>query len=202
MPRLILVRHGQTDWNTTHRYQGQTDTPLNAMGREQARATAERLANEPIALAISSDLQRARETAVIIAAPHEIEVQADARLRELGLGQWEGLTSAEIKSRFPQAWSVMSTDRTDSAPTGGEPLESMVTRIEATLTDLYNHPDNQTILLVAHGGSLRWFLCLALEVSPYKHWQFRFASCTVTELILEDGRAVLTLFNDGHHLPT
>jgi len=202
MPRLILVRHGLTDWNKTHRYQGQTDTDLNATGREQARATADRLVNEPISVAISSDLQRASETAAIIAAPHGISVQPDPRLRELNLGQWEGLTFEEVKSRFPEEWLSVSTGRAYLSPAGGEPLESVVTRIESALADLYAYPDGQTVLLVAHGGSLRCLLCQALGVNPHKLWQFRFGSCTVTELILEKGRAMLTLFNDGHHLPS
>ena len=92
MIRVLLVRHGETDWNAQRRYQGQTDVPLNEAGRRQADALAERLAGEEISAVLSSDRQRARQTALAIAAPHGLPVQEEPRMCEIALGDWEGLT--------------------------------------------------------------------------------------------------------------
>ena len=104
MTKLLLVRHGETDWNRHGRWQGGSDTQLNDLGREQARALAEELDGE-IDVLYSSDLARARETAEIVAAKLGLEVRLDPRLRERGFGSWEGLTTIEIEERFADAGS-------------------------------------------------------------------------------------------------
>ena len=96
MTTLLLVRHGETDWNRDGRWQGQSDTPLNELGRRQARELAEQL--DGVDVVYSSDLARARETAEILAERAGVEVRLDPRLRERGFGAWEGLTLAEIES--------------------------------------------------------------------------------------------------------
>jgi broad specificity phosphatase PhoE len=100
--KLLLVRHGETDWNRDGRWQGGSDTRLNDLGREQARALAEQLDGD-IDVLYSSDLARARETAEIVAAKLGLEVRLDPRLRERGFGSWEGLTMPEIEERFAES---------------------------------------------------------------------------------------------------
>src|SRR5437762_5332003 len=102
MTTLLLVRHGETDWNRDGRWQGGSDTSLNDVGREQARALADQLDGD-IAAVYSSDLARARETAEIVAAKLDLAVQIDPRLRERGFGSWEGLTMTEIEERLADA---------------------------------------------------------------------------------------------------
>src|SRR5205807_6477394 len=97
MTTLLLVRHGETDWNRDGRWQGHSDTRLNERGREQARELAGQI--DGVDVIYSSDLARARETAEILAAELGIEVHVDQRLRERGFGAWEGLTSTEIEDR-------------------------------------------------------------------------------------------------------
>src|SRR6266516_6109962 len=102
MTTLLLVRHGETDWNRDSRWQGGSDTRLNDLGREQGRTLAEQLDGD-IDVVYSSDLARARETAEIVAAKLGLEVRLDPRLRERGFGSWEGLTTTEIEERDADA---------------------------------------------------------------------------------------------------
>ena len=200
MRRLLLVRHGETTWNTTGRYQGQTDVPLNDVGRQQAAAIAERLAAETIDAIYASDLIRAYETAQAIAKPHKLNVQADPRLREFSFGEWHGLTYAQMTARFPEQVAWWNADRLHRAPPGGETLAQVAVRLQAALDDIpHNHPD-QTVLLVAHGGPIRVLLCLLLNKSPREFWQFDVGNTALTEFVFHDIGPRLTRFNDTHHL--
>ena len=106
--RLILVRHGETDWNVEHRFQGQSDQPLNAKGHEQAKAVATRLQDSVIDLVISSPLQRALETANAIAAHLNLTVQCDDRLKERHFGVLEGEHYANWTANHPEVWKSVS----------------------------------------------------------------------------------------------
>ena len=118
--RILLVRHGETDWNASGRIQGHSDTPLNAAGRQQAQRAAQRLAPEPVRALYSSDLARAFETATIIGEPLGLTVVTSPRLRERQYGAWEGLTSAEIQARYPEQFAMWRARSTDFAPPQGE----------------------------------------------------------------------------------
>src|SRR5881275_129291 len=101
MTTLLLARHGETDWNREGRWQGWADPPLNETGRDQARQLAELLRSTPFDAVYSSDLQRAHETALIVAEPHTVPVLVDRGLREIDIGSWSGLTRSQIDERFP-----------------------------------------------------------------------------------------------------
>lgn len=140
MTRLLLVRHGETDWNADGRLQGQTDRPLSDFGRKQARRLADELAAEGFEAIYSSDLARARETAEIIGARLGLPVALDSDLREKDWGTWEGLTAVE-------------RDRVEFA---GESTEAHQERILRALRRISeSHPDGTSILVVTHGGSMR-----------------------------------------------
>jgi broad specificity phosphatase PhoE len=155
---LLLVRHGETDWNRDGRWQGHSETHLNDVGREQARTVAAELDN--VDVVYSSDLTRARETAEIIAESLGLEVRVDPRLRERSFGAWEGLTAAEIESDFRDAhtrWLAGNGPGADDA----EPFDTFGARVGAFLAEvLERHPDD-TVLVVAHGGSIRVIHALA-----------------------------------------
>jgi broad specificity phosphatase PhoE len=137
---LLLVRHGETDWNADGRLQGQTDRPLSEFGRRQARQLAEELAGEELDAIYASDLARARETAQIVAERLGLPVALDPDLREKDWGNWEGLTAVE-------------RDRVEFVG------ESTAAHQERTLRALRRiaeqHPDGGRILVVTHGGSMR-----------------------------------------------
>ena len=152
MTTLLLVRHGETDWNREGRWQGHSDTHLNETGREQARRVAAEL--DGVDVIYSSDLARAHETAEIIAGDLGLPVRVDARLRERSFGAWEGLTAEQIEAGFREE-HLRWLAREGAGPDDAEPFEAFGARVRSFLADVLDaHPD-QTVLLVAHGGSIR-----------------------------------------------
>ena len=199
--RLILARHGETAWNAERRYQGQADVPLGETGRRQAAALAQRLAQEEELHALyASDLQRAWETATVIAQPHGLPVRSEPRLREIDFGAWDGLTYSEIGQRYPQPLAAWEADPLSAGPPGGENLSRVTARVRAALDDVARDHQDQTVLLVAHGGSLQALLCLALGLVPRARWQFRLDAASLSELRLYEEDAVLACLNDTCHL--
>ena len=143
MATLLLIRHGETDWNAEHRWQGHADVPLNARGREQAKALAEELAPEGVDAIYASDLSRARDTAEIVGARLGVPVVVDPDLREIDVGGREGLTREEVAQRFPDGgWD-------------GETREQHAERVLRALHRIADrHPDGR-VVVVGHGGTLR-----------------------------------------------
>jgi alpha-ribazole phosphatase len=187
---LILVRHGETDWNRDGRWQGHADAPLNERGREQARMLADELGDEDVAAVYSSDLSRARETAEIIAerlgGPR---VKADDRLREVNVGGWSGLTTAEIHARFPD--EVDRWRAGDRAHTfdGGESYAVMGERVVAALEDIATrHPDEQ-VLVVLHGGPIRALLAHAAGITyeEQRHRRAHLDNCGFVRFAVRNG---------------
>jgi phosphoserine phosphatase len=151
---VILCRHGETDWNRQGRYQGKTDIPLNARGREQARELARSLGALPIAAVYSSTLARAYETAREIARVHGLEVRRDARFDEINQGLWEGLRREEIILDHGELHRRWLEYPLDLRLPEGETLEEVRARVRAALDDiLFLHPD-QTVCIVAHSVSM------------------------------------------------
>jgi broad specificity phosphatase PhoE len=153
MSTLFVARHGQTDWNREHRWQGWADPPLNATGRAQAAELGELLAGRGIEIIVSSDLRRAAETAEIAAARLGLAVAFDARLREVDVGEWSGLTSAEMEARFPDGYRRRRQGQTGWEK--GEKLGAMAERVVAALLELGDRHAGQRVLVVTHGGPLR-----------------------------------------------
>ncbi len=161
MTRLVLVRHGQTDWNLEGRYQGQTDLPLNAAGRAEASALAEQLAGRPLEAIYSSNLRRAHETASIIAERLGMPVQIDGRLREVYLGQWEGVLFKDIVAQYPAEWEQRQRDPVHSRPPGGESAVELAARVWAAVDEIARRHAPGLVLIVSHGLALAAVLCRA-----------------------------------------
>ena len=150
--RVLAIRHGETAWNVDGRIQGHLDLPLNDRGREQARRLGLALQEDDIAAVYASDLSRALETAQEVARCHGLSVVTDAGLRERGFGEFEGLSHADIRVRWPeQAERWRRRDPAFGAP-GGETLSTFYERSIATARRLAAGHPGQTIVLVAHGG--------------------------------------------------
>jgi broad specificity phosphatase PhoE len=150
---LLLVRHGETDWNVERRFQGHADPPLNDAGRAQARALAEELAADRIDAIYSSDLARARETAEIVSSRVGAAVRPLRELREIDVGEWEGLTWPEIEARYPEG--VRDWHETGYGWKEGETYDELGVRIVAALRGIaVDHPDER-VLVVGHGGAVR-----------------------------------------------
>ena len=200
MLRLILARHGETDWNVQQRYQGETDVPLNETGCQQAAALARCLADTDLDAIYASDLQRAAKTAQAIAKPHGQRVLLEPRLREMSFGTWSGLTFDEIREREADKLTAWLADPMRVAPPEGETLAEVTARVRSTLEDiLCAHPQG-TVLWVAHGAVLRVLLSLAMGLEPQGHWRFRISVASLAELWFYESGVTLTRLNDTYHL--
>ncbi len=200
MARLLLVRHGEIESMNPPRYWGHTNVRLCAEGMRQAQKLCRRLANETITAIYSSDLRRALDTAAIIAVPHQVPVVPCAELREIDFGRCEGMTFDEIKRSYPQAERVLAGLDLELDFPGGESFRALAERVDRFATRLSNHSPDDTILLVAHGGSLRTLVCRMISLDLSCWWQLRIDPASVTVLETYPEGTVLSLLNDLSHL--
>ncbi len=152
--RIVLIRHGETDWNTQTRIQGHTDIPLNRRGRWQAQQVGAALADEGLAAVYSSDLKRAHATAQAVALAAGLSVQISTGLRERAFGSFEGQTFAEIEVQWPDAAQRWRRRDPSFGPPGGETLLGFYERCVQTVHDLASRHEGQAVAMVAHGGVL------------------------------------------------
>jgi broad specificity phosphatase PhoE len=199
MLHLILVRHGETEWNVQRRYQGQFNVPLSSVGRQQAERIAQRLASQKIDAIYASDLERAWETAAIIAAKHNLAVASEPRLRELKFGVLEGLTFDEAQIQYPEMITAWLKDF-NQPPQGAETIDLFNTRIVSLLDDLKQKHDEQTLLLVGHGGSLSEILRVVLGLSREKRWYLEMENASLSEVSIAEDYVSLKRLNDTGHL--
>ncbi len=199
--RLLLAPHAPTDWNAEGRFQGHSGTPLSLAGLRQAELLARRLEDEPLDEIHVSDLRRAWETAVAVAVPYRVHLRTERRLRELDFGAWEGLTYGEIREIDADRLKAWEADMLGTAPPGGETLTQLAERVGSYFSSLTAEMESeQTVLAVAHRGSLQVLLCLALGLSPRARWQFQMEPASLSELDLYPEGAILSRLNDTHHL--
>jgi 2,3-bisphosphoglycerate-dependent phosphoglycerate mutase/probable phosphoglycerate mutase len=168
LTHLILLRHGETDWNAELRMQGYRDIPLNATGRAQALAAAPSVAALAPDLIVSSDLQRAVFTAEAVGAVTGLPVSTDARLRETSMGEWEGLTRADIINGWPGSWERWRETSAVSAPPGGESRIEVAARAAEVVAEL-DATTASRALLVAHGGLVVGLTGSLLDL-PHPAW--------------------------------
>jgi 2,3-bisphosphoglycerate-dependent phosphoglycerate mutase len=185
---ILLVRHGETDWNHERRIQGQSDPPLNELGREQARALSQALAAEQVDAVYASDLRRARETAEILAAELGLPVVVDRELRELNFGPWEGRTVEELEARYADAFARWRNGG-EAGWSGGETHAAMAERVRRAVHRLAETHPGGRILLVAHGGPVRVLLMDAEGLAyPEARREFRrIANCDLSRIAVENG---------------
>ncbi|NDJ54715.1 MAG: histidine phosphatase family protein [Chloroflexi bacterium] len=199
MIKLLLVRHGLTDWNMEGRMQGQTDVPLNDIGREQARRLAPLIQEMSIDAVLASDLSRAWETAEIITMGKSLELKPEPRLREVGMGVFESLTYVEALEKYPVEVQAWVTEKRIT-PEGGESSAEFAGRVGSLLTELRQNDRDQTLLLVGHGGSIREMMRLALGISEMGRGHFEIENTSVTELHFVEDYPIFHKVNDTRHL--
>lgn len=176
------MRHGATAWNLEQRFLGYSDIPLAPIGRVQACWVGRRLRLEHVRAIYSSDLQRAHETATIIAGQCSLQqpVTVSSAWREMSFGDWEGLTYAQIADRYKHQLGFFS-DPINHPPPNGEPFPHLLQRIQVAFTQLVQdtahaetHPIHRgDIVLVSHGGALRALLCSLLDIPLERQRQLR-----------------------------
>jgi broad specificity phosphatase PhoE len=165
---ILIARHGQSDWNQEKRWQGHADRPLTERGRVQAQALADRLAHIALDAVYSSDRQRARGTAAVVAESQGLEVRQLPELREVDVGSWSGLTRAEAEERFPEGFARWR----DGYPgwRDGETYEAMTDRVLGAVDRIAAEHDGGRVLVVSHGGPIRAIhaAALGLDVHAYR----------------------------------
>lgn len=197
--RLVLVRHGVTDWNREGRFQGHRDPPLSAVGRRQAGFVAERIGADPElrpVRIITSTLARAGDTAAVIGDRCGMAPETDARLIELGQGEWEGRTHAELARDDAERYAAWLT--TDREPPGAETVASGLERVAAALEVLGDA--SATICLVSHGGTLRLVARHLLGLEASRAWGMDLDNASISVLESVESRWRLVRWNDTGHL--
>lgn len=199
--RLMLVRHAETGHNADGRVQGQADIALSALGERQAAALGAHLRDEAMAAVYASPLVRARETARAIAAPHGLAVTDERDLVEMHVGEMEGLSTVEMRARFPEFLAEWVSERGPALlMPGGESLEQVQARAWAVVERLRAaHPD-ETVVLVSHNFVLAGLITRALEMPLHGFRRFRLSVCGVTTLRFRQDRTMLVHLNDTCHL--
>ena len=197
--RLIAVRHGETAWNTQSRIQGHTDIPLNETGLWQAERVGQAVAQEAVHALYSSDLQRARLTALAIGRSAGLPVQLEEGLRERHFGELEGLTHDEIHARWPDQARRWKQRDPSYGPLGGETLRDFHARCVGQLTRLAQRHLGQTIVVVAHGGVLDCFYRAAngIDLEAPRSWTI--GNATINRLLYSpEGLTMVGWADDGH----
>ena len=200
---LWLVRHGETDWNRAGLLQGSSDIPLNELGRRQAATLRERLARRGFDRVVSSDLARAAETARI--ALPGVEPELDARVQEIGFGEFEGRAWRELPPEDASTAFAWLTGPYHLRPPGGESADDVRERLGEWLAEL---PSEGRVIAFAHGATIGALVQrFTGRPKPYRWgdpdagaWGFRFANCSITRLHLSPGFATLHVLNDHAHL--
>lgn len=195
MTTLILVRHGQTDWNINRRFQGSSDIALNTQGLAEAELLANRIKEERFDAVYSSDLARAMSTAQRITTQ---DITAEPRLREIGFGLWEGLTIQEIKEQYPEEFAAWR--RQEAGPPEGETIHQVAERVKTFIAHLRRHHSHDRVLVVSHGGTIGVLICLLLGLSPEQVWLFRLNNTSISEVGIYEFGNVLLRLNDTCHL--
>jgi broad specificity phosphatase PhoE len=199
---LLLIRHAQSVGNALGHIQGQAEYPLSDIGREQARALAARLqrGDWPIAAVYSSDQIRAAETAEILAAPLDLPVTTDERLREYDFGEMNGIAWRDIESRYPKVWRGLHEERVWLPIPGEEGHQAFHDRLAASLASIIAQHPGRVVAVVTHGGSLGMVLAHMLGLPIRLRQPFRFDNTSLTRVEIGPWGPVLVLQNDTSHL--
>lgn len=198
--RLVLVRHGVTDWNREGRFQGHLDPPLSALGLQEARLVADRLATDASlrpSRIVTSILARASATAAAIGEVCGVEPEPDKRLIELGQGEWEGRTHDEIAREDAKRYAAWRGS--DTEPPGAETVADAMLRTDAALDDLGAAAG--TICVVSHGGTLRLVARQLLGLEAGRAWRMDLDNASISVVEASAGRSWrLVRWNDTGHL--
>lgn len=197
--KLILVRHGETTWNKERRFQGQKDAPLSELGRLQAIALRERLRDEHIDVAYTSDLSRALETAQLILHARGIQANAMPELRERNMGEWEGLTFDEVAKAYPKEIEAWLKDPLADVPSG-ESSAQFIQRVKCFFEGMLLAHAGKRILVVSHAGPIKVAICslFGWDTRCLRHFKISNGSISVVEVW--HGNAVCSILNDECHL--
>lgn len=198
MGEVLLIRHGETEWNREEVFRGRADVPLSERGREQGRLVAEALKERPIEAVYSSPLSRARDTAQPLAEALGLGVVVDERLVDMSFGEWEGRPRTEVERDQPEVYQRwLEAPERFRAPRG-ETLREVRERAWAALEEIAAR--HALAAIVSHRVVCKVLLCEALGSGAAGFWQVRVDTGSVSALRRERGEWLVTAVNDTHHL--
>ena len=212
MSKVIFVRHGESVWNEARRFQGSSDPELSARGRAQAARVAHRLRADidpraepgrrggPVAALYTSPLRRAAATAGAIAEVLGLPVRPEEDLREVGLGEWEGMTPAEIDARWGNAYTRWARDPAALVPPGGEGMDAFSARVGCAVDRIRSAHPGADIVIVSHGGAIGTYVCRVLGLGVSSLFRFKLENASLTEIVEDHVGLRLALLNDTSHL--
>ncbi len=206
---VYLVRHGETTWNVERRFQGQLDVELSKTGLRQAEAVARWLAGQPAGFTAiySSDLKRASRTALIIGAKLGLVPRLDPALREINVGEWQGLVASEIEERFPGQLEEWQEKIDSFTLPGGESIPVVQDRVYAAYQEIVEHHRGEAIIIVSHGAALAALMAALHDWDLVETWHTKRARMGNTHVSVavfdhEHSKHEIIMMNSGEHLET
>lgn len=200
MVKVILIRHGETDWNKQQVFRGRIDVALNEVGLAQAKAVVTSLKDVQIDAIYSSPLSRALETAKILAGNRNIEVMLEEGFIDIDFGKWQGLSHQKVKEKHKDLYEMWLAEPQMVTFPEGENLQKVLTRsMKALEKVIKNHP-GETVAVVSHRVSNKVLLCSVLGLDLSHFWYIKQDTCAINRFEYKNGRFYLTLLNDICHL--
>jgi len=197
---LIVVRHGETIWNEKGLIQGHLDTDLSPMGIRQARAIAERLAEDEVTVIYSSDLKRSYKTAEYLAVKTGHKTITDSRLRERNLGIFQGLSMGEVKRKYPDEFNLYKTAGPDYVVPEGESRRQQFERAIACIKEITDRHIGKRIVIMTHGGVLNGLFRYVLDIPISVPTRFKLFNASINTFFVENGSWLLGTWGDVSHL--
>jgi len=199
MTEIILVRHGETEWNVAEIFRGRIDIDLNEMGIKQARLLAEYLSNVKIDAIYSSPLKRALKTAEIVAGYHKLDVDIASGLIDFDYGKWQGLSHQEVKDKYKELYTEWINHPDQVKMPAGESLGDIRKRATGVVAEVIASYQG-TVVLVSHRVVNKVLICALLGLDNSHFWNIRQDTCGITTFTYENGRFILTKHNDTSYL--
>ena len=200
MTAIILIRHGETDWNREQVFRGRIDVALNEVGVTQARAVQESLKDTEIDGIYSSPLSRAFETATIVGENRNVEVRGEEGLIDIDFGAWQGLSHQKVKEEYKDLYETWLAQPDLVTFPDGESLKEVRIRSMESLEEVIKNNPGKTLALVSHRVVLKVLLCTILGLKLSRFWYLRQDTCAINRVEYKDGNYFLTLLNDTGHL--
>jgi probable phosphoglycerate mutase len=198
--RLFITRSGETEWSRARRFTGPRDVALTDLGRRQSEAAAQALAGEALVGVHASPAEPARAAAEMIAKPHRLEIALDEDLREMGFGEWEGLTGDEAGARTPALYAGWREAPDRMTPPGGEPLAAVAARVGRALARLRARDGAGPVVVVTHAIVARLLVLEALGLGPGRLWSVDASPAGITEIEYQTDWATVHRMNTLAHL--
>jgi len=197
---IILVRHGETEWNASQVFRGRADVPLNTNGLRQAERLGEYLGSTKLDIVYSSPLRRAVATAQAIAGPQGLEVNVVDNLTDFDYGEWQGLSLGEVRERYPELYRDWQDTPEQVRMPGGETLAEVRARAMPFVEDAVMRCGEGRICFVSHRVVAKVLICALLGLNDSHFWNIRLDTAGITRFSCGDGRVVVTAHNDTSHL--